>query len=1752
MMSLIHLNHKFYKTLLTLSILLVLCTGEIISSKTKRKYGYKIHENTKVAESDYYSINSRSKFEERIENSKFPLAKYSGDRLSAPVQLLESIIARDIGRFINISSFLSKIGYKFGKSNHSETPLTAACKISGEIGYFFVSHLLSLGASADVYSDYGFTPLLLACKYKHKEVVRLLIEKGKSQLDCTDSDGRTPLFYAISQLDIGLVNYLLEKGANPNFRDILGNTPLIHALMVNFKEAVSSLLSFGAFPWIRNYAGFDPVTLAVLENRIGILPILISSKRYSLEEFNIRKNIPEYHHSAARRLLLGIKYYIREQILLELLEIEISLENVVLCSASDQNGLTILWWACKLHYPKFIFRLLEFYLQARNLPEGHICNPHKTGNNQIMPIELLITHLYNEEQPYGFSFRRRFMDLIFKGASFKTMNTPNIVLMNIFALLFMLDPYSNRSFLIQALYSNRSIESLTKVLFGIPMYNSKPDLQSITQMLILTKKSELMNRFTNMIKTIIFILVNSHKNQLQTLQNQNRDEKDQQQQSVLLLTSKIVCIVFKRNLVKYKDDDTGEFFQKNILNPFIYPLLVIGETNSLEESNSLSISILRGNNLLTRFLTNLFNQCIEQTVTKIQFKYKRLCIKAYQGALKLALKQYQPADSNSIFQKNVDLALFTLLQNRPKVFNDVLLELDYCKQSEEAIAVKLLQYVVTVFLPKLSYSNKRLFNSQLNLDIRKCTSESQTALNKRSYEFCNQYSKNNSKENSNYVESSALPFPTHTYHLTNNDKISLLEFSTKSLIKYNCDVSTPRFVDLLLLSTWENLDLLSNWFVTENHLRRTMDFLLRSVVPESVQMPKPLSLFALKILGFSPLFSRFVLRKHQINEGTKPFYNFVIKRNIISEAIINHPSFKSDRSIDNKITAIILISLVIAILILLTVLIVSDSPSSYKKRYLRSNLNRANTDTSIKSGYKSSNKSIIGSEQDVVVETLYNTYHDEGSISSLNSYLEETTNSYKVERGVNCNTNDNSNHSSISNTSNSGINVINDSKHDQSCDFHYRDDDINYSGQSCQQNQSVVERSKVSFILVTFKALFGWVMSKYVIFAMNLSSFLSAKKQISPTFILANNLPIKSRSCLKALLFGLKCTFIGYDAFEDIFFRIRKFFNYKTTGIQRKTNTFLFLGLLRFLILTLSMYWIISCKSIDLLIVSIYLSLLSAISNASLSLASISIHERDRLFHLFVPSTVDLVDSVNLDYGYQKEVFESYPELSPENQIDFSTLNANQPSSNVSPIYDDKIVHILDKYADSLLTPSPRLISSQIGGQSPLQSYSPVNQNTDNGGSGSKNFEIINQSFWNKKLPTHKYWALKDVFHEYYSIWISSKYSGLLQAQNFSQNNNSGMIYDMDLASNSHSPNSNKLISQNPFEAINSCIFFSDEYFFFNSNNVRIASSSNICGNLGINNKNNSKVNSFSQITNSNNSPVSYQNNVSSAEYSPVLSNNSPSQINSLYLQNATIEHHILSICQTEFIKPNDCRIWYIIQWLICMFITLSFYLLSYFDQRNLYYNFLQYPDKWKRFSESTIITVFFEIILISHFALILWTFLNPLGFLWVLIIQRFRVFLYIINNLLKRRKKRKLTNINEILILRELTFFITIWNYIISRNNGFLQLTLYNKYFKSAYFFFLVFFTLHFFILKGQFQLIIRSQLFFTLFTFVISLMVLIALIFVFILLTNVVTKSISSSINSILHTYYHNKLFHLFLRREISILTAKRHDAFLHFDYY
>ena len=102
-----------------------------------------------------------------------------------------------------------------------------------------VKRLLAAGANVDASTPARFvlglardsTPLLIATRYKHFDVMRLLLDRG-ADIDVCDDDGYgsentlcvfrnvarrwTPLFYAAFDAPLKNVDYLIWKGANVN------------------------------------------------------------------------------------------------------------------------------------------------------------------------------------------------------------------------------------------------------------------------------------------------------------------------------------------------------------------------------------------------------------------------------------------------------------------------------------------------------------------------------------------------------------------------------------------------------------------------------------------------------------------------------------------------------------------------------------------------------------------------------------------------------------------------------------------------------------------------------------------------------------------------------------------------------------------------------------------------------------------------------------------------------------------------------------------------------------------------------------------------------------------------------------------------------------------------------------------------------------------------------------------------------------------------------------------------------------------------------------------------------------------------------------------------------------------------------------------------------------------------------------------------------------------------------------------------
>ncbi len=93
-----------------------------------------------------------------------------------------------------------------------------------------VRYLLKKGADPNAAYENGATPLHLAAKEDYRETTELIdiiLETGKCNINAVDNDGRTPLHYAIERYaPVTRVRRLIEMGADPGIADKNGVTPL--------------------------------------------------------------------------------------------------------------------------------------------------------------------------------------------------------------------------------------------------------------------------------------------------------------------------------------------------------------------------------------------------------------------------------------------------------------------------------------------------------------------------------------------------------------------------------------------------------------------------------------------------------------------------------------------------------------------------------------------------------------------------------------------------------------------------------------------------------------------------------------------------------------------------------------------------------------------------------------------------------------------------------------------------------------------------------------------------------------------------------------------------------------------------------------------------------------------------------------------------------------------------------------------------------------------------------------------------------------------------------------------------------------------------------------------------------------------------------------------------------------------------------------------------------------------------------------
>jgi uncharacterized protein len=121
-------------------------------------------------------------------------------------------------------------------------------------------------ALAKSLSPDGFPVVALAAAFGHLPVAKLLFEKGADvNAAATNGTGYNALTGAVTSGHMEIVSWLLENGANPNYRYGPGYSPLLAAAANGHLEVVKTLLHHGAD--LHAKANDGKTALAIAEER---------------------------------------------------------------------------------------------------------------------------------------------------------------------------------------------------------------------------------------------------------------------------------------------------------------------------------------------------------------------------------------------------------------------------------------------------------------------------------------------------------------------------------------------------------------------------------------------------------------------------------------------------------------------------------------------------------------------------------------------------------------------------------------------------------------------------------------------------------------------------------------------------------------------------------------------------------------------------------------------------------------------------------------------------------------------------------------------------------------------------------------------------------------------------------------------------------------------------------------------------------------------------------------------------------------------------------------------------------------------------------------------------------------------------------------------------------------------------------------------------------------------------------------------
>ena len=128
-----------------------------------------------------------------------------------------------------------------------------------------VDILLQYGARIDPVNDLFETPLMVASKLGHADVIKRLLLESDVDINYRDNNRRTSLSYASRFGRVEAVRLLLESGADTGMFGVHGRTPLFIAGRFGHQKIVELLLDRSADATIMDHRGISPLTSTMAE-----------------------------------------------------------------------------------------------------------------------------------------------------------------------------------------------------------------------------------------------------------------------------------------------------------------------------------------------------------------------------------------------------------------------------------------------------------------------------------------------------------------------------------------------------------------------------------------------------------------------------------------------------------------------------------------------------------------------------------------------------------------------------------------------------------------------------------------------------------------------------------------------------------------------------------------------------------------------------------------------------------------------------------------------------------------------------------------------------------------------------------------------------------------------------------------------------------------------------------------------------------------------------------------------------------------------------------------------------------------------------------------------------------------------------------------------------------------------------------------------------------------------------------------------